>query len=51
MEKRRPYLVEALKGIGDFYMELKWDFQSWGKVTFILHIITDHYIIILLSVM
>lgn len=31
MEKRRPYLVEALRGIGDFYMELKWDFQSWGE--------------------
>lgn len=30
MEKRRPHLVKALRGIGDFYMELKWDFQSWG---------------------
>lgn len=33
MERRRPHLVEALKGMGDFYMELKWDFQSWGKTT------------------
>ncbi|XP_015117145.1 ankyrin repeat domain-containing protein 13C isoform X1 [Diachasma alloeum] len=29
MEKRRPNLVEALRKMGDFYMELKWDFQSW----------------------
>ncbi|KAL1456904.1 hypothetical protein WDU94_001591 [Cyamophila willieti] len=29
IEERRPNLVEALKQIGDFYMELKWDFQSW----------------------
>ena len=31
MEVRRPNLVEALNRIHDFYMELKWDFQSWGK--------------------
>lgn len=30
MEDRRPNLVEALNRINDFYMELKWDFQSWG---------------------
>ncbi|XP_018915986.2 ankyrin repeat domain-containing protein 13C [Bemisia tabaci] len=29
MEERRPNLVTALKQMGDFYMELKWDFQSW----------------------
>ncbi|KAF6202202.1 hypothetical protein GE061_004600 [Apolygus lucorum] len=29
IEKRRPGLVEALKQMGDFYMELKWDFTSW----------------------
>lgn len=29
MESRRPNLVKALNQIGDFYMELKWDFQSW----------------------
>ncbi|XP_014261747.1 ankyrin repeat domain-containing protein 13C isoform X2 [Cimex lectularius] len=29
IEKRRPSLVEALKQMGDFYMELKWDFTSW----------------------
>ncbi|XP_046750473.1 ankyrin repeat domain-containing protein 13C isoform X1 [Diprion similis] len=29
MEERRPNLVEALRQMGDFYMELKWDFQSW----------------------
>lgn len=31
MEERRPNLVKALKQMGDFYMELKWDFQSWGN--------------------
>jgi len=31
MEERRPNLVAALHQMGDFYMELKWDFQSWGK--------------------
>lgn len=30
MEERRPNLVEALNRINDFYMELKWDFHSWG---------------------
>ncbi|XP_039286008.1 ankyrin repeat domain-containing protein 13C isoform X2 [Nilaparvata lugens] len=29
MEERRPNLVAALNQMGDFYMELKWDFQSW----------------------
>lgn len=32
MEERRPNLVAALHQMGDFYMELKWDFQSWGKL-------------------
>lgn len=32
IEERRPNLVKALKQMGDFYMELKWDFQSWGKL-------------------
>ena len=31
VEERRPNLVAALHSIGDFYMELKWDFQSWGE--------------------
>lgn len=29
IERRRPCLVEALNQMGDFYMELKWDFTSW----------------------
>ncbi|XP_019698102.1 ankyrin repeat domain-containing protein 13C isoform X2 [Harpegnathos saltator] len=29
MEDRTPDIVSALHQIGDFYMELKWDFQSW----------------------
>ncbi|XP_066588424.1 uncharacterized protein [Prorops nasuta] len=29
MDKRRPKLIAALRGMGDFSMELKWDFQSW----------------------
>jgi len=31
MEERRPKLITALKQMGDFYLQLKWDFQSWGK--------------------
>jgi hypothetical protein len=29
MDQRRPNLVKALKQMGDFYMELQWDFHSW----------------------
>ncbi|XP_071116878.1 ankyrin repeat domain-containing protein 13C-like [Haliotis cracherodii] len=29
LEERRPSLIQALKEIDDFYLELKWDFQSW----------------------
>ncbi|KAH8034782.1 hypothetical protein HPB51_002196 [Rhipicephalus microplus] len=29
MDFRRPDLVRILELMGDFYMELKWDFQSW----------------------
>ncbi|BFY99500.1 hypothetical protein BsWGS_02540 [Bradybaena similaris] len=29
LEERRPHLVQALRAIGDFDLELKWDFQSW----------------------
>ncbi|GAB6026544.1 Ankyrin repeat domain-containing protein 13C-B [Chamberlinius hualienensis] len=29
MEERRPDLIATLASMGDFYMELKWDFQSW----------------------
>ena len=29
MESRRANLVKALQRMKDFYMELKWDFQSW----------------------
>lgn len=29
MNTRRPKLLDALKMMGDFYMELKWDFSSW----------------------
>lgn len=29
LDERRPALIQALTDIGDFYLELKWDFQSW----------------------
>lgn len=29
MESRRERLVQALRQMKDFYMEFKWDFQSW----------------------
>lgn len=35
IEDRRPNLVSALKQVGDFYMQIKWDFQSWGKTLLI----------------
>lgn len=33
LEDRRPALIQALKDLGDFYLELRWDFQSWGKMS------------------
>ncbi|XP_068460183.1 ankyrin repeat domain-containing protein 13C-like [Clinocottus analis] len=29
VEDKRPKLLNALKELGDFYLELHWDFQSW----------------------
>ncbi|KAK2183746.1 hypothetical protein NP493_297g02004 [Ridgeia piscesae] len=29
LEKRRPALMKALSDLGDFYLELHWDFHSW----------------------
>ncbi|XP_030851560.1 ankyrin repeat domain-containing protein 13C-B [Strongylocentrotus purpuratus] len=29
LEQRRPQLLQLLTDLGDFYMELHWDFQSW----------------------
>lgn len=29
LDKRRPALIKALEDTRDFYLELKWDFQSW----------------------
>ncbi|KAK2168882.1 hypothetical protein LSH36_13g02106 [Paralvinella palmiformis] len=29
LEQRRPALIQALNELGDFYLELKWDFHSW----------------------
>ncbi|XP_070564384.1 ankyrin repeat domain-containing protein 13C-like isoform X2 [Ptychodera flava] len=29
LEEKRPQLIKALRDLGDFYLELKWDFQSW----------------------
>uniref|UniRef100_A0A7N6FBN9 Ankyrin repeat domain-containing protein n=1 Tax=Anabas testudineus TaxID=64144 RepID=A0A7N6FBN9_ANATE len=31
VEDKRPKLLKALKELGDFYLELHWDFQSWGE--------------------
>ena len=44
METRRPDLVRALSQMGDFYMELKWDFQSWGEFVLVIEKLTlCHY--------
>jgi len=29
LEERRPRLMQALQQMGDFYVQVKWDFQSW----------------------
>ena len=29
METRKPEMIKALKNLGDFTLELKWDFSSW----------------------
>ncbi|KAJ8377828.1 hypothetical protein AAFF_G00251470 [Aldrovandia affinis] len=29
VEDKRPRLLKALKELGDFYLEVHWDFQSW----------------------
>jgi len=29
METRKPEMINALKNLGDFTLELKWDFSSW----------------------
>uniref|UniRef100_H3CSX1 Ankyrin repeat domain 13C n=1 Tax=Tetraodon nigroviridis TaxID=99883 RepID=H3CSX1_TETNG len=29
VEDKRPRLLKALRELGDFYLELHWDFQSW----------------------
>ncbi|XP_066298013.1 ankyrin repeat domain-containing protein 13C-like isoform X1 [Branchiostoma lanceolatum] len=29
LEEKRPELLQALQELGDFYLELKWDFHSW----------------------
>uniref|UniRef100_A0A0R3S6W9 ANK_REP_REGION domain-containing protein n=1 Tax=Elaeophora elaphi TaxID=1147741 RepID=A0A0R3S6W9_9BILA len=29
MAARKPHLLKMLSEIGDFYLELRWDFQSW----------------------
>lgn len=34
MAARKPQLLEMLSECGDFYMELRWDFQSWRKLCF-----------------
>lgn len=31
LKDRRPKLANMLKEVGDFYLELKWDFQSWSE--------------------
>uniref|UniRef100_H3CYR9 Ankyrin repeat domain 13C n=1 Tax=Tetraodon nigroviridis TaxID=99883 RepID=H3CYR9_TETNG len=30
VEEKRPKLLKALRELGDFYLELHWDFQSWA---------------------
>lgn len=53
MEERRPNLVEALNKINDFYMELKWDFHSWGRysgfITVLWVLMSDYIAVPLVS--
>ena len=38
LDERRPALIQALTDIGDFYLELKWDFHSWSKYIYMCHL-------------
>lgn len=29
MDDKRPFHIQALRNLGDFYLELQWDFHSW----------------------
>ncbi|CAD6190260.1 unnamed protein product [Caenorhabditis auriculariae] len=29
LSQRKPHLLKVFKELGDFYLEVKWDFQSW----------------------
>ncbi|CAJ0955992.1 unnamed protein product, partial [Mesorhabditis belari] len=29
LQSRKPHIAKVLRDIGDFYLELKWDFHSW----------------------
>ncbi|GMT13736.1 hypothetical protein PFISCL1PPCAC_5033, partial [Pristionchus fissidentatus] len=29
LSRRKPHLLQVLRSLGDFYLELKWDFHSW----------------------
>ena len=40
LDERRPALIQALEDIGDFYLELKWDFHSWGRTALCLSDLT-----------
>lgn len=32
LAERKPHLFKVLKNLGDFYLELKWDFHSWSEL-------------------
>lgn len=31
LASRKPHLMEVLGSLDDFYMEINWDFHSWGE--------------------
>ncbi len=33
LHARKPHLVQMLKNMQDFYLEIKWDFHSWSRLS------------------
>ena len=41
LDQRRPMLIKGLENMNDFYLELKWDFHSWGESAFYCILVSE----------